>query len=149
MWYALCTEGTAEEPEDALENPLLTEPGSWSGLRAYIRPTIYNVCAMQATDTFEALAEPNRRRIVELLADGERPVGDLVGELALSQPGVSRHLRVLRDAGMVVVRAAAQRRFYRLRAEPLREIDDWISRYRRLWTASLDELERHPEETER
>lgn len=104
---------------------------------------------MQPTDTFEVLAEPSRRRILELLAERERPVGDLVDELGLSQPGVSRHLRVLRDAGMVEVRVDAQRRFYALRAESLREVDDWLSRYRRLWAASLDSLERHLEETER
>ncbi len=115
---------------------------------AYIAATIYNAYAMQATDTFEVLGEPTRRRIVELLAGGERPVGDLVVELGLSQPGVSRHLRVLRDSGFVTVRAEAQRRYYGLRGEPLREIDEWVSHYRRLWAASLDSLERHLEETE-
>jgi len=93
--------------------------------------------------TFEVVAEPNRRRILDLLLEGERPVGDLVRELAVSQPAVSRHLRVLRDAGLVDVRSDAQRRLYRVRSEPLRAIDDWLAPYRAQWTARLDDLERH------
>src|SRR5438876_610320 len=93
--------------------------------------------------TFDVLAEPNRRRILDLLRAEERPVGDLVRELAISQPAVSKHLRVLRDAGFVDVRPEAQRRVYRVRAEPLREIDEWLEPYRALWTSRLDELERH------
>ena len=93
--------------------------------------------------TFELLAEPNRRRILDLLRDGERPVGELVYRLSMSQPAVSKHLRVLRDSGLVDVRVDAQRRFYRLRPEPLREIDAWIEPYRQLWDQRLDRLERH------
>jgi DNA-binding transcriptional ArsR family regulator len=93
--------------------------------------------------TFEVVAEPNRRRILDLLLDGERPVGDLVRELAVSQPAVSRHLRVLRDAGLVDVRSDAQRRLYRVRPEPLRVIDDWLAPYRAQWATRLDDLERH------
>jgi len=93
--------------------------------------------------TFELLAEPNRRRILDLLRDGERPVGELVDRLSMSQPAVSKHLRVLRDSGLVDVRVDAQRRVYRLRPEPLREIDAWIEPYRRLWDQRLDRLERH------
>jgi DNA-binding transcriptional ArsR family regulator len=93
--------------------------------------------------TFELLAEPNRRRILDLLRDGERPVGELVDRLSMSQPAVSKHLRVLRDAGLVDVRVDAQRRLYRLRPEPLREVDVWIAPYRRLWEDRLDRLERH------
>jgi len=93
--------------------------------------------------TFEVVAEPQRRRILDLLLEGERPVGDLVRELAVSQPAVSRHLRVLRDAGLVDVRADAQRRLYRVRSEPLRAIDDWLAPYRAQWTSRLDDLERH------
>jgi DNA-binding transcriptional ArsR family regulator len=92
---------------------------------------------------FEVLAEPARRRILDVLRTGERPVGDLVDELAMSQPSVSKHLRVLREAGFVDVRAEAQRRVYRLRTEPLRTIDDWLAPYRRLWSERLDDLERH------
>jgi uncharacterized protein YndB with AHSA1/START domain/DNA-binding transcriptional ArsR family regulator len=93
--------------------------------------------------TFEALAEPNRRRILDLLGTAERPVGELVGQLALSQPAVSKHLRILRDAGLVEVRSDAQRRLYRVRPEPLRALDDWLAPYRRMWEAGLDDLERH------
>jgi DNA-binding transcriptional ArsR family regulator len=95
------------------------------------------------TATFEVLAEPNRRRILDLLRDSERPVGDLVAALAVSQPAVSKHLRVLRDAGMVQARADAQRRLYRIRPEPLAELDAWLAGYRRLWTTHLDRLEEH------
>jgi DNA-binding transcriptional ArsR family regulator len=93
--------------------------------------------------TFELLAEPTRRRILDLLLDGERPVGELVDRLSMSQPAVSKHLRVLRDSGLVDVRVDAQRRVYRLRPEPLKEIDAWIEPYRRLWDRRLDRLERH------
>lgn len=92
---------------------------------------------------FEILAEPNRRRILDLLRLEERPVGDLVGELGVSQPAVSKHLRVLREAGLVEVRSDAQRRLYRVRAEPLRAVAEWLEPYRRLWVSRLDDLERH------
>jgi DNA-binding transcriptional ArsR family regulator len=98
--------------------------------------------------TFDVLAEPTRRRILDLLLDRERPVGDLVARLNVSQPGVSKHLKVLREAGLVEVRHDAQRRIYRVRAEPLAEIDDWLAPYRRLWASRLDSLERHLDETE-
>lgn len=94
---------------------------------------------------FEVLAEPRRREILDLLRDGERLVGDLVDRLALTQPTVSKHLKVLRGAGLVEVRHDAQRRWYRLRPAPLVEIDEWIAPYRRMWTNSLDALERHLE----
>ncbi|OLF19450.1 ArsR/SmtB family transcription factor [Actinophytocola xanthii] len=93
--------------------------------------------------TFEVLAEPHRREILDLLREGERPVGDLVERLALTQPAVSKHLRVLRGAGLVEVRQDAQRRWYRLRLDPLVELDSWLEPYRRMWTSSLDALERH------
>jgi DNA-binding transcriptional ArsR family regulator len=96
--------------------------------------------------SFAVLAEPTRREILDLLRDGERPVGDLVDRLAISQPAVSKHLRVLRDAGLVDVRADAQRRLYRVRPQPLVEIDEWLAPYRRLWSRSLDRLERHLED---
>lgn len=94
---------------------------------------------------FEVLAEPHRRQILDLLRAEERPVGELVRELALSQPAVSKHLRVLREAGMVNVRGDAQRRLYRVRAEPLRAMDRWLAPYRTMWASSLDDLERHLE----
>ena len=92
---------------------------------------------------FEILAEPARRRILDELRSEERPVNDLVQILGLSQPGVSRHLRVLREAGLVDVRQDAQRRLYRLRPEPLRELDTWLEPYRQFWNDRLDALEAH------
>jgi DNA-binding transcriptional ArsR family regulator len=93
--------------------------------------------------TFDVLAEPNRRLILALLLESERPVGELVDVMAVSQPAVSKHLRVLRQAGLVEVRTDAQRRVYRLRADPLRAVDEWLQPYRRLWASRLDALERH------
>ncbi len=93
--------------------------------------------------TFEALAEPNRRRILDLLATRERPVGELVAALDVSQPTVSKHLRVLREAGLVAVTTRAQRRIYRVTPEPLRAVDDWLTPYRRMWAQSLDALDAH------
>jgi DNA-binding transcriptional ArsR family regulator len=98
--------------------------------------------------TFDVLAEPTRRRILDLLVEDELPVGDLVATLNISQPGVSKHLRVLREAGLVEARTDAQRRIYRVRPEPLAEIDAWLAPYRRLWSTRLDALERHLDETE-
>ena len=92
------------------------------------------------------LAEPNRRRILDLLRERERAVGELVEVLALSQPGISKHLRVLREVGFVESRVDAQRRVYRVRTEPLREIDAWLAPYREMWGASLDALEEHLDE---
>ena len=93
--------------------------------------------------SFTALAEPSRRQILDLLRERERSVGELVDDLGLSQPGVSKHLRVLRDAGLVAVRIDAQRRIYQVRPEPLVEIDAWLAPYRRMWARSLDALEAH------
>ena len=92
--------------------------------------------------TFELLAEPNRRRILDLLRDQERPVGELVDRLGMSQPAVSKHLRALRESRLVDVRTDAQRRVYRLRPEPLEEVDAWIQPYRRLWDDRFDRLGR-------
>jgi DNA-binding transcriptional ArsR family regulator len=93
--------------------------------------------------TFDVVAEPTRRRILDLLRDRDRPVGELVHALGISQPGVSKHLRVLRDAGLVRVRQQAQQRWYQLDAAPLAEIDAWLAPYRRFWSDRLDALERH------
>ncbi|TDC32305.1 ArsR/SmtB family transcription factor [Kribbella albertanoniae] len=92
---------------------------------------------------FEVLAEPRRRQILDLLRQRPRLVGELTDELGLSQPGVSKHLRVLREAGLVGVRQDAQRRWYELRLEPLRELDAWLHPYRILWDRALDDLEDH------
>lgn len=90
----------------------------------------------------EVIAEPTRRQILTLLRD-ERPVGELVDSLSMSQPAVSKHLKVLRDAGLVDVRNDAQRRLYRVRPEPLKELDDWLAPFRAMWSTALDDLERH------
>jgi DNA-binding transcriptional ArsR family regulator len=95
---------------------------------------------------FEVLAEPSRRQILEVLRVGEHAVGELVDEVGLSQPAVSKHLRVLRDAGLVDARVDAQRRVYRVRAEGLRELVEWVAPYREMWADSLDQLERHLDE---
>jgi DNA-binding transcriptional ArsR family regulator len=104
--------------------------------------------SLAVTSTFDVLAEPTRRQILDLLRDEERPVNELVSTLKVSQPGVSKHLRVLREAGLVEVRIDAQRRLYRVRPEPLAEIDAWLAPYRRLWGERLDALQRHLDETE-
>jgi DNA-binding transcriptional ArsR family regulator len=96
---------------------------------------------------FQVLAEPHRRHILDLLRGGERSVNELVLGLGLSQPGVSKHLRVLREAGLVRVRVDAQRRLYALRAQPLTELDEWLAPYRRLWSERLDALEQHLDQT--
>lgn len=102
---------------------------------------------MPGTAVLDAIAEPTRRLILDAVRDGERSVGELVAVVAMSQPGVSRHLKVLRDAGLVEVRQDAQRRLYRLRPEPLRELDAWLEPYRALWAGRLDALEQHLQRT--
>lgn len=89
-------------------------------------------------DAFQALADPTRRRIVETLRQGEQQVGDVVEKAGVHQSGVSRHLRILHDAGFVSVRPDGQRRLYSLRPEPFRELDAWLANYRQLWEARLD-----------
>lgn len=100
---------------------------------------------MSRMSAYAAVAEPHRRQILDLLRDGERPAGDLVERLRISQPGVSKHLRVLREAGLVDVRADGRRRLYSLRADPLAEVDQWLEPYRAYWGNRLDALERHLE----
>jgi DNA-binding transcriptional ArsR family regulator len=95
---------------------------------------------------YSALAEPSRRRILDILRDGERSVTELVARLDLSQPGVSKHLKVLREAGLVEVRPDGKRRWYGLRAAPLEEVAEWLAPYRAHWSARLDALERHLED---
>lgn len=93
--------------------------------------------------SFAIVAEPNRRAILSLLLSSERSVGEIERELKMSQPSVSKHLRVLKDAGFVEARIEAQRRLYRLRPEPLRELDEWLAPFREFWSKRLDALERH------
>ena len=95
------------------------------------------------TALFEILAEPTRRHVLDLLREQELTVGELVDALDMSQPAVSKHLRVLRDAGLVEARVDAQRRVYALRAEPLAEVDAWLAPYRKFWRGKLAALQRH------
>jgi DNA-binding transcriptional ArsR family regulator len=104
---------------------------------------IYKSRHIARVTAFEVLSEPNRRWILDLLLARERPVGDLVEAMGASQPAVSKHLRVLRQAGLVECRVDAQRRVYRVRPEPLRDLDAWLSPYRALWASRLDALEGH------
>jgi DNA-binding transcriptional ArsR family regulator len=99
-------------------------------------------------DLFEVVVEPNRRRILDVLREGDRSVNDLVDLLDITQPTVSKHLKALREAGLVIVRPEAQRRCYRLRSEPLRELDAWIEPYRIAWAGRLDALAEHLDRTE-
>jgi DNA-binding transcriptional ArsR family regulator len=100
---------------------------------------------MNQPAVLQALAEPHRAAILDLLRDGERPVGDLVAHLRLTQPTVSKHLRVLKEAGLVAVRANAQHRLYRIQPEPLADLEAWLASYRELWTTQIDRLEEHLE----
>jgi DNA-binding transcriptional ArsR family regulator len=97
--------------------------------------------AATTADAFNAVAEPRRRQILDALADGERPVNDLVHELGLAQPQVSKHLRVLREVGAVDVREDGRRRLYRLNGHALKPIHDWVSEYERTWAARFDQLD--------
>src|SRR3954468_9607114 len=113
-----------------------------------MRLHIYALCRMLVgmpadIAVLEVIAEPTRRRILDAVRIGERSVGELVDQVGMHQPGVSRHLKVLRDAGLVEVRRDAQRRLYRLRPEPLMELDAWLEPYRAHWAGRLDALERH------
>jgi len=98
---------------------------------------------------FEVVAEPNRRAILGLLVSAEQSVGEIERQLRLPQPAVSKHLRVLRDAGLVESTVDAQRRLYRLTPEPLEELDAWLTPFRRFWSAHIDALERHLDRTDR
>jgi DNA-binding transcriptional ArsR family regulator len=98
---------------------------------------------MGMASVFEIIAEPNRRAILSLLVASQQSVGDIERQLRMSQPAVSKHLRVLRDAGFVESTVDAQRRLYRLKPEPLQELDAWLAQFRRFWSAHIDALERH------
>lgn len=100
-------------------------------------------------DVFAILAEPTRRRMLDVLRGGERSVGELAAEFDIHQPGISRHLRILHDAGLVHVRKDAQRRIYSVRPEPLKDLDAWLEQYRELWETRFDRLEEHLERQRR
>lgn len=117
---------------------------------------IYSLTRICATEyitsvesVFEVIAEPSRRAILSLLAASEQSVGEIERQLRMPQPAVSKHLRVLRDAGFVEASVDAQRRLYRLKPEPLREIDAWLAQFRRFWSVHLDALERHLDRMDR
>jgi DNA-binding transcriptional ArsR family regulator len=101
---------------------------------------------MTPVTTYAALAEPSRRLILDMLRERDHSVGELVPRLRLSQPGVSKHLKVLREAGLVDFRVDGKRRWYGLRADPLADVAEWLEPYRKHWSARLDALERHLEE---
>ena len=103
----------------------------------------------RVTSVFEIVAEPNRRAILGLLVSSEQSVGDIERQLRMTQPTVSKHLRVLREAGFVEATVDAQRRLYRLRPERFREVDDWLNQFRRFWSAHVDALERHLDRMDR
>ena len=109
--------------------------------------TLTRICSIEyikrVESVFEIIAEPNRRAILSLLVSSEQSVGEIERQLRMSQPAVSKHLRVLRDAGFVESTVDAQRRLYRLKPEPLREMDAWLAQFRRFWSAHVDALERH------
>src|SRR5215813_10773231 len=110
---------------------------------AHIYVILYVTRMPVAPGVLEVIAEPTRRRILDAVRDGEQSVTELVRLVGMHQPGVSRHLKVLRDAGLVEVRRDAQRRMYRLRPEPLMELDAWLEPYRAEWAHRLDSLEQH------
>lgn len=142
LWHAARGTGTPLEVGVRAPADCSTRSGGDGCLHSYIAITVY-LGPVTTLTTFHVLGAPSRRAILDLLREGERPVGELVDNLDLSQPAVSKHLRVLKEAGMVEARADAQRRLYRIRPEPLAELDDWLAKYRRLWTTRLDRLEDH------
>ena len=110
----------------------------------YSLTRIYSVKYINSVESvFEIIAEPNRRAILSLLVSSEQSVGEIERQLRMTQPAVSKHLRVLRDAGFVESTVDAQRRLYRLKPEPLREMDSWLAQFRRFWSVHVDALERH------
>ena len=112
-----------------------------------------SICSVEyirrVESVFEIIAEPNRRAILSLLVSSQQSVGEIERQLRMSQPAVSKHLRVLRDAGFVESTVDAQRRLYRLKPEPLREMDAWLAQFRRFWSAHVDALERHLDRMDR
>src|ERR1700738_3619724 len=117
---------------------------------ATVAPLLYaltRICSMEyikrVESVFEIIAEPNRRAILSLLVSSQQSVGEIARQLRMSQPTVSKHLRVLRDAGFVESTVDAQRRLYRLKPEPFQEVDAWLAQFRRFWSTHVDALERH------
>src|ERR1043166_4671015 len=136
-----------------LPGPLRLAAGETDGLFQQPLYTLTSICSVEyikgVESVFEILAEPNRRAILSLLAGSQRSVGEIERQLGMPQPAVSKHLRVLRDAGFVEATVDAQRRLYRLKPEPLHEVDEWLAQFRRFWSAHVDALERHLDRTAR
>jgi DNA-binding transcriptional ArsR family regulator len=130
----------AHHPERSVGPPVRTSDLSVKCLDRYMPLDVYSE---MAADTFAVLAEPTRRRILDRLRVLDSSVGELVETLEVSQPTMSKHLKVLREAGFVSCRTAAQHRIYRIDPTPFEVLDDWLEPYRRLWTKHLDALERH------
>ena len=139
-----------------------TRPGpddvgrGWARDRAPGTQSLYDLTSIYATayiksveSVFDIIAEPNRRAILGLLVSSQQSVGEIERQLRMSQPTVSKHLRVLREAGFVEATVDAQRRLYRLRPEPLQEVDAWLAPFRRFWSAHVDALERHLDRMDR
>jgi DNA-binding transcriptional ArsR family regulator len=128
-----------------------------SALKRFIRPpplyVLTRICSVEyikrVESVFEIIAEPNRRAILSLLVSSQQSVGEIERQLRMPQPTVSKHLRVLREAGFVESTVDAQRRLYRLKPEPLQEVDAWLAPFRRFWSAHLDALERHLDRMDR
>jgi DNA-binding transcriptional ArsR family regulator len=115
--------------------------------RPFLKYTLTRICSVEYTKSmesvFEIIAEPNRRAILNLLVSSQQSVGEIERQLRMTQPTVSKHLRVLREAGFVECTVDAQRRLYRLKPEPFQELDAWLTQFRRFWSAHVDALERH------
>src|ERR1700678_2364099 len=128
------------------------EPGISGNVRVLVY-TLTSICSVEyikrVESVFEIIAEPNRRAILSLLASSQQSVGEIERQLRMPQPTVSKHLRVLREAGFVESTVDAQRRLYRLKPEPLQEVDAWLAPFRRFWSAHLDALERHLDRMDR
>ena len=140
-------EGTADEKAvTSCLTKLLSEGGPGQRDRGPLH-TLTSICAVAYTQTMESafaiIAEPSRRAILRLLVSSQQSVGEIERHLRMPQPTVSKHLRVLREAGFVESTVDAQRRLYRLRPEPLQEVADWLAPFRRFWSAHVDALERH------
>ncbi len=118
-----------------------------------LKYALTRICSVEYTkrmeSVFEIIAEPNRRAILGLLVSSEQSVGEIERQLRMTQPAVSKHLRVLREAGFVESTVDAQRRLYRLKPEPFQEMDSWLEKFRRFWSAHVDALERHLDRMER
>jgi DNA-binding transcriptional ArsR family regulator len=126
------------------EQSWTTDPEFGSPLLIYALTSIFSVAYIRRVESvFEIIAEPNRRAILRLLVSSQQSVGEIERQLGMAQPTVSKHLRVLREAGFVESTVDAQRRLYRLRLEPLQEVDAWLAPFRRFWSAHVDALERH------